>query len=98
MEEREKRTDWVTRIEQMDRRWIFCIMAVVTVIPLIWTIDLGLEPTSPVLAFHDVVEKLPPGRKYSSPTTGTRGARRSSRQRAAPSTHTWRRREYGSST
>lgn len=62
-EEDTKGTGWIDRIEQMDRRWIFSIMAVVMIIPLIVTIPLPLAPTKPVLAFHDYIESLSPGTK-----------------------------------
>lgn len=49
------------RLEFIDRRVIFLIMAVSIVIPLIWPIGLSVESSRSVRDFYDAVDALPEG-------------------------------------
>ncbi len=46
---------------RLDRRWIYVIMAVLVLLPLLWPLNLPLEPSPPVRAYHDTIAALPPG-------------------------------------
>jgi hypothetical protein len=47
--------------ERLDRRWIYVTMALLVLVPLLWPLNLPLEPSSPVRAYHDAIAALPPG-------------------------------------
>ena len=47
--------------ERFDRRWIYVIMALLVLVPLLWPLNLPLEPSPPVRAYHDVIAALSPG-------------------------------------
>jgi len=47
--------------ERLDRRWIYVIMALMVLVPLLWPLNLPLEPSPPVRAYHDAIAALPPG-------------------------------------
>jgi hypothetical protein len=49
------------RLEFVDRRVIFAIMAVAVVTPLIFPLGLSVQPSRSVLDFYNAVEALPPG-------------------------------------
>lgn len=49
------------RLMELDRRWIFLLVALGTLIPLILPIGLAVRPTAPVQAVFDKVESLPTG-------------------------------------
>ena len=61
--QRERTSGWIAAVEQLDRRWIFAVMALVMIIPLIKTVPLPLKVTDPVRAFYDYIERLEPGTK-----------------------------------
>jgi hypothetical protein len=46
---------------RLDRRWIYGIMGVLVLVPLLWPLNLPLEPSPPVRAYHDAIAALPPG-------------------------------------
>ena len=48
-------------IERLDRRWIFLIMGLLVLIPLIFPLALPLAPSPPVRGFHDAIAKVPNG-------------------------------------
>lgn len=48
-------------LERLDRRWIFLVMGVLVLIPLIWPISLPLTVTPPVKGFVEAIDALPPG-------------------------------------
>jgi len=50
-----------TGFERLDRRWIFLITALLVLLPLLWPLNLPLEPSPPVRNYFDAVEALPPG-------------------------------------
>jgi hypothetical protein len=47
--------------ERLDRRWIYAVMALLVLLPLLWPLNLPLEPSPPVRAYHDAIAALPPG-------------------------------------
>jgi len=47
--------------ERLDRRWIFAITGVLVLLPLLWPLNLPLEPSPPVRAYHAAIAALPPG-------------------------------------
>ena len=49
------------RLEFIDRRVIFLIMAVAVIIPLLWPLGLVVDASRSVDDFYNAVEKLPPG-------------------------------------
>lgn len=48
-------------LERLDRRWIFLVMGILVLIPLIWPISLPLVVTPPVRGFVEAVDALPEG-------------------------------------
>jgi len=49
------------RLERMDRRWIFLVMGVLVLVPLLFPLRLPVYPTPTSRAFHDAMEKIPNG-------------------------------------
>ena len=47
--------------ERLDRRWIYVITGLLVLLPLLWPLNLPLEPSPPVRAYHDAIAALPPG-------------------------------------
>lgn len=47
--------------ERLDRRWIHAAMALLVLLPLLWPLNLPLEPSPPVRAYHDAIAALPAG-------------------------------------
>jgi hypothetical protein len=47
--------------ERLDRRWIYVIVGLLVLLPLLWPLNLPLEPSPPVRAYHDAIAVLPPG-------------------------------------
>jgi hypothetical protein len=52
---------WTTSLEKLDRRWIFLIIGLLVMIPLLFPLALPLSVSPPVKGFHDAIEKLPNG-------------------------------------
>jgi hypothetical protein len=52
---------WTDRLQNFDRRWIFLLMALAIVIPLIWPLGLPARPSPPVKAIFYAVEGVPEG-------------------------------------
>jgi hypothetical protein len=52
---------WTTRLEKLDRRWLFLIMALLVAGPLLFPAGLPLKVSPPVKGFYDTIEKLPNG-------------------------------------
>jgi hypothetical protein len=50
--------DWLTRL---DRRWIFLLMGLLVLGPLLFPLALPLFISPPVQGFHDAIEKVPNG-------------------------------------
>jgi hypothetical protein len=50
-----------TGFARLDRRWIFLITALLVLVPLLWPLNLPLEPSVPVLDYYRTIEALPPG-------------------------------------
>jgi len=50
--------DWLVRL---DRRWIFLLMGVLVLVPLLFPLSLPLHVTPPVQGFVDAVDKVPNG-------------------------------------
>ena len=53
--------DWMTRITQLDRRWIFLLVAIAVILPQIFIIKMPMEPTKPVKQVFDFIEQIPEG-------------------------------------
>lgn len=51
----------LTLLERLDRRWIFAVMGLLVLIPLIWPLQLPLKVTRPVQGFVDAIDAIPPG-------------------------------------
>ena len=52
---------WIHWIEKLDRRWIFLIMAVLVLFPLLFPLALPLSVSPPVQGFYDAIAKVPNG-------------------------------------
>jgi len=52
---------WNTRLETLDRRWLFLAMGLLVAIPLLFPAGLPLKVSAPVRSFHDTIDKLPNG-------------------------------------
>lgn len=48
-------------LESLDRRWIFLIMGLLVLFPLLFPLALPLYVSPPVQGFHDTIDKLPNG-------------------------------------
>ena len=48
-------------LEEPDRRWIFAVTALLVLVPLLWPLNLPLQPSAPVRAYHAAISALPPG-------------------------------------
>jgi hypothetical protein len=49
------------RLADLDRRWIFLVVALAVVAPLVWPLRLPIEPSAPTRGVYAAVEALPPG-------------------------------------
>ncbi len=49
------------RIEALVRRWIFVVTGLLVLVPLLWPLNLPLEPSPPVIAYQRAIAALPPG-------------------------------------
>jgi len=47
--------------ERLDRRWIYAITGLLVLLPLLWPLNLPLEPSPPVRAYHEAIAALAPG-------------------------------------
>src|SRR2546428_564641 len=52
---------FVTFLERLDRRWIFVIMGLLVLIPLLFPLALPLYVSPPVQGFHDAIAKVKDG-------------------------------------
>ena len=48
-------------LERLDRRWLFLLVGVLTLGPLLWPLGLPLGTSKPVRQFHDTIAALPEG-------------------------------------
>ena len=55
--------DWILKLGKIDRRYIFVIIALSVLIPLLKPLGLPVRPTPTTQASFDAVEKLPQGSK-----------------------------------
>ena len=53
--------DWVAAIEKLDRRWIFLIMGLLVLGPLLFPLALPLSVSPPAKGFHDAIARIPDG-------------------------------------
>ena len=53
--------DWVRAVERLDRRWIFLIIGLLVLIPLIVPLRLPLSVSPPVQGFVNALAKIPDG-------------------------------------
>jgi len=51
----------LSKLEKLDRRWLFLMVALLVAGPLLRPIGLPLFPSDPVVRFHDAVDKVPDG-------------------------------------
>ena len=52
---------WMSRLETLDRRWLFLMMGLLVAGPLVFPAGLPLTVSPPVRAFNDAIDKLPNG-------------------------------------
>ena len=52
---------WITRLEKLDRRWLFLAMGLLVAGPLVRPAGLPLKVSPPVRSFYETIEKLPNG-------------------------------------
>ncbi len=55
--------DWITRIQNLDRRVIYLILVIAVVIPLVYPLGLPVPPSEKSRKFFELVESLKPGDK-----------------------------------
>ncbi len=48
-------------LENLDRRWLFLIVGLLVLVPLIWPLSLPLFVSTPVKGFVDAIDKVPDG-------------------------------------
>lgn len=48
-------------LDRLDRRWIFLIVGLLVLVPLLWPIGLPIVPTTPVRQYHDAIAAIPDG-------------------------------------
>jgi len=53
-----RRRDWIDKLQSFDRRWIFLVMGLAIVIPLLFPLNLPFKPSPMVKALYDTVENL----------------------------------------
>ena len=58
-----KITNFILKIGDMDRRWIFIIIALVVLLPLFFPIGLPIRPTDSTQTAYDAMDDLEPGSK-----------------------------------
>ena len=51
----------LSALEKLDRRWLFLLMGLLTLVPMLFPLGLAVKPTAPVRAFHDTIAALPDG-------------------------------------
>ncbi len=51
----------VARLHTLDRRWIYVVTGLLVLIPLLWPLNLPLEPSPPVIGYHAALERVPAG-------------------------------------
>lgn len=51
----------LNKIESVDRRIIFLLVAIMVIIPILWPIGLSVQATKPVINIYNFVETLPEG-------------------------------------
>ena len=49
------------KLATLDRRWLFLVMAIAIIVPLLVPVSLPFEASPPVRATYDAVEALRPG-------------------------------------
>lgn len=52
---------WYDRLLNIDRRWVYLLMAIVVIVPAIWNFDVPVGISGEVRAVHEFIEALPPG-------------------------------------
>ena len=53
----------ILKLGKVDRRWIFLMIALVVLIPLLYPISLPIRATATTQQVYDAIEKLPHGSK-----------------------------------
>src|SRR5262245_48845532 len=52
---------WQSSLENLDRRWIFLVVGLLVLVPLIFPFGLPIQVSPRVQAFHDAIAKIPDG-------------------------------------
>jgi len=55
-----KLNDFILKIGQVDKRWIFLVIALVVIIPLFQPIGMPIRATDSTKVVYDAIESLPP--------------------------------------
>ena len=50
-----------SRLESLDRRWLFVLMGLLVLLPLLFPLALPIYPSPPVTAFRDAIARVPDG-------------------------------------
>jgi hypothetical protein len=48
-------------LQKLDRRWLFLVMGLCVLVPLLWPVGLGLHVSRPVQMFADAIDAIPAG-------------------------------------
>jgi len=51
----------ITRLERLDRRWVFLLVALAVLLPLIFPLRIPLQTATSTQAYFDAIERLPEG-------------------------------------
>ena len=65
---------WSDRLESMDRRWLFVVMGILVLLPLLFPLALPLYPTPPARQFRDAIARIPDGSTVLMPCDYDPGA------------------------
>lgn len=60
---REKIEDFILRLGNVDRRWIFLVIGIVVILPLFFPLGLPIRATNATQVAYDAIESLPPNSK-----------------------------------
>jgi len=66
---------WISKLDTLDRRWLFLVMGLLVAGPLIFPAGLPLKVSPPVRSFYDAIEKVPNGSTVFMPCDYDPGAR-----------------------
>jgi len=55
------KTSLISKLERLDRRWVFLLVALAVLLPLFFPLRIPLQISASTQAYHDYIERLPEG-------------------------------------